>query len=345
MSLRQLLLLPLLALGLAAAAPAATVADCLASPTEHGLPPLRFGVSANASEPLRAHDWQLPGGQRLRADMLHIIDYGTAQACAILQVADGHRHALPLEDMLPGDRLLVERWVKEHGFIELALVGGGSLCARVEELITPSFSFSIPLLEIQLSTPDGRQHFYCCNAEAVTPAEVKRYSRAIIQGRSCIFFTEAGLERLRAAAAVPKAAPAPKPVFMAASPAEAIAYAELNGLTVVTLYLNQRGSENDLAWWRYLERYPEAGSYWNSKYVFVGVYCDEQGNYPPELLQEIRASVCYGTCDSTPPAALRMGSARQQVPRLSCSPPCNNCYTIADFLNTPPDKVSFGSQH
>ncbi len=331
-----------LALVLAATAPAATVQECLATPAECGLPPLQFSQSPTAPEPQEAREWQRAEASPITASLQGVLDYGTKQACAVLRDAEGCRQLLPLEDMLPGDRLMVEKWVKGHGFIELPLQQGGSLCARVEELADCRVDRPFPFYEIRLLTPDGRPLLLCCNARPVSEAEARRVRRAQVQGRSVACFTAEGLELLRKAAAAPKPETTAAPVLMAASPAEARAYAELHGIGVVTLYLNQRGSECDLAWKRYLHEHPEAGAHWNNKYVFVGVYCDERGNYPAELLQEIQASVRYGTADRQPPSALNVGSAYKGVPRFHSLPMPNNCYTIADFLRTPPDQVTFG---
>ncbi len=333
--------LPLAALCLAAPLPAATPADHCLAPAECGLPPLDFSTSPYAPEASPEHGWQQPGGQTLRARLLLVQGYGTKQARAVLCTPEGDKHYLALEDMLPGDRMMVENWVKTRGFTELPLRLGGSVCARVMARKESQLKHPFPFLEIQLMTPDGRQRLYCCNANPITESEARQNKILMAQGRPCLYFTEEGLDRLYEADTTPRGGSAP--IHMASGPAEARAYAELHGLTVVTLYLNRRGSENDLAWRRYLERYPEAGAHWNSKYVFVGIYCDGQGSYPPALLQEIQVSIPYGTGDMTPPAALRLGDSHQKVPRFTCQPqPTKGCYTIAEFLNTPPADITFG---
>ncbi len=334
-------LLPLATLLLAALPTAAAPSGLCSTPAEYGLAPLDFSHSPTAPQPSELHDWQLPDAAPLRARLLHILSYGEPQARAVLLTPDGRQQALPLRDMQPADRSFADEWLQSRGFIELPLCIGGSLCARVTELRESSLKRPFPFLEIRLMTPDGRPHPYCCNAQPITEAEARQNRIFMPPDRPSIYFTAEGLERLRQARPSPKTAAAP--ILLASNPREARSYATLHGLTVVTVYLNRRGSEIALAWKEYLRRYPEAGSCWNDKYVFVGIHCDERGHYPAELLREIQACLPPGTGDMKPPAALHTGGAYKGVPDFFSVPaPPEGCNSIADFLNTPPSQIHFG---
>ncbi len=336
-------ILPLLLTAFAllpALAAADAAAGCTATPAEYGLPPLNFGKAPLAPTPQTERDWQLPAATPLRACLLRIEHYGTAQAAAVLRDTRGQLHKLALRDMQAGDRFATESWVKSGSFIELPLLPQGSLCARVLELREPKHSMSFPHLEIRLMTPDGRIHAYCCNARSFSQAQARQYRNMQMQGRPCIFFADEGLERLRKADT--SFDTAPQPLQLAADPVEAYAFAQLHGLKVVTLFLNRRGSEQHLAWQRYLREHPEAGAHWNRKYVFVCIHCDEQGQYPPEVLRQMHISQPCGMGDNSTSAALRTGSFDKAGLRFHSLPlPDSGCYSVADFLKTPPADITF----
>ncbi len=334
-------LIPLAACCLAALTAAAAPAGFTLMPEECGLPPLDFDYSPNAPAPSAEFDWQRPGNPPLRARMLHMGSDGKGRPCAVLGTEGGGRHELALDEMEPGDRQRVDAWLESRGFVRLPLCMGKTIVARVLSVEESSLKRPFPFLDIQLMTPEGKTYLLCCNARPVTEAEARQNSFILASGRRSIYFTAEGLERLRGALARTEARPTP--ILLAAGPAEAASYAARHGLTAVTIYLNRRGGEIDLAWREYLRRHPEAGAYWNSRYVFVGVYCDAMGNYPPELLREIQAALPYGTMDSKPPAALHTGNSYHHVPDFFSIPQTTqDCNSIADFLATPPSQLRFG---
>ena len=115
------------------------------------------------------------------------------------------------------------------------------------------------------------------------------------------------------------------PLPVAESAMEALTYAALQDVSIVTLTMGPRGCKADVAFRQYLSQHPEAVGIWARRYVFLITYTDHTGNLPADCSRELAQ---LGYHHDNKEHAINYMPAGQSQFNQCCESICGTRYTL-----------------
>lgn len=237
--------------------------------------PQEFGYPALSAEPPQylipadERAWHISGQPPLRATLQGISGKWGNRAFVILRTASGRTRKVAAYALSDDDIATVSDWLKKNNFEDFETYREGSTPVHVHSVIPLRNEYHVNLI-----MTDGSRYTLRTNAQPVNR------EFAIKQPVNAFQVTDATLEMLRRHIG---RKPTNKPELpIASDPDEAMLYAATHDVGIAVFYLNRRGSAIDQAFRYYLAHKPEVVAMWAQHFVFLMVYCDDRGMYPPE---------------------------------------------------------------
>lgn len=235
-------------------------------------------LDLNSPQYLKASDirtWQLPTGP-IRAAIVAMEGEWGRRATVQLRTEYGLQLGVPARNLREADLEAVRQWLASNAFAEMETLRHGNVLCRILA-VTELSNYE---LMVHLVQPDGRLRHWPVYRKALQPGE-RFEARPVPVTQKTLDMLHEHLKRQKELPMTPLA--------IAESVQEAAACAAIRGQSVVVLFLNNRGSDADKAFRKFLKQYPYASAHLSSRHVFLLAYKGEDGAYPKSLTRELLA--------------------------------------------------------